>query len=56
MKNHYVLLPVAPLTADAVRTVMEVLDGAMSCSSVLLVRATDSSICMVQGRQRILKV
>lgn len=39
MKNHYVFLPVAPLTADAVRAVMEVLDGAMSCSSVVIVRA-----------------
>jgi len=27
MKNHYVFLPVAPLTADTLRAVMEVLDG-----------------------------
>jgi len=54
MKNHYVFLPVAPLTADTLRAVMEVLDGMCelirNCFTI-----TNTSFVMLQGHQRILK-
>ena len=52
MKNHYVFLPVAPLTADAVRSVMEVLDGAPGIMSYQFVSLMQS-IPVGQGHQGI---